>query len=311
MVLQVFFDDSGNAPDQDVLVVGGLLSDADRWALFTREWGAALQATHTTSKIDFVKYSEITRGKGQFDDNRGWDDASRAAHLSKLVDIVNNHAMASLAVAVRHSDFNKYIRDVPFGGRFVINDAPYAWMLERTVGPTIEFLASRGLTETCDFCFDTSPGADAWVQELWPGIQRIIPSLADDEVPFGVRPTIGSVSFKSETELLPLQGADIIAGAIRDRLTGRTLHPSLMGLDKIPNISKLMSVEELEESGRTLRRRAQRFRFRHPNAELVGYDPATAKRTRKMHERKRKRATSPHARPRVGPRKPRPKGTSS
>lgn len=308
MVLQVFFDDSGNAPDQDVLVVGGLLSDADRWIAFAQEWEAALRATETTPKVGFVKYSEIIRGKGQFDDRLGWDDALRSARLSKLVSIIVDHAMASLAVAVRHSDFNKHIRDVPFAGRFVINDAPYAWMLDRTVGPTVEFLARRGLTETCDFYFDTSPGADAWVQELWPAVQRIIPSLTDDEVPFGVRPTIGSVSFRSEVELLPLQGADIIAGAVRDHLTGQSLHPALADLDKIPNITKLMSEPELAEAGRSLRRRAQRFRFNHPGAELVGYDAETAKRTRKLHERQRKRAISENPRPRRGRRKPGTKG---
>jgi hypothetical protein len=298
MVFQAAFDDSGNAPDQDVLVMGGLLSHSTRWIQFTQDWDALLQATATTPRVARIKYSEITRGKGEFDNRFGWTDAARSERLSALVDTIIKHSMVALFVACRHSHFNKYIRSVPFGGRFVANDAPYATMLEKTLVPTIEYLARSGIEEPCDFYFDTSPGIDGWVQDQWPALQAIIPSLPDEQVPNGVRPTIGSLSFRKETEFFLLQGSDIIAGSVRDRLMKEDLHPALHRLNDLPNLGKILSEYEIEDLGRSLRRRAQRFRFHHPEAELVSYDPATAKRTRKLHSRQVKRVRSGTARPR-------------
>jgi hypothetical protein len=42
-MLQAYIDDSGNVPEQEVFVLGGLISTCDRWLAFSDEWKKALQ----------------------------------------------------------------------------------------------------------------------------------------------------------------------------------------------------------------------------------------------------------------------------
>lgn len=277
MVLQAVFDESGNSPNQDTLVIGGLLASAEAWIRFTDQWDAALKRAPGAA---FVKYTEITRGKGQFADDRGWNDSLRAERLSEFVKIIRDNAVCMMFASMRHADFERHVRSVPTAGyRSLLNDHPYALLAQQAAVPTIALLAKKGLTDKCDFYFDSLPGPDAVIQDIWPDIQAMPSTLPEGVLPFA--PKIGGVIFRDGEDFLPLQAADLVAGMVRGSLMQEFPHPSLMGFADMECYPHSISEDRVRGWADSILRRQAAFTERHPNARVYSYDPATAKRLRK------------------------------
>lgn len=284
MVLQVFIDESGNAPNQDLLVLGGVLSTAQKWVSFTREWDRALAATPTTPRLEFVKFSHLINLEGQF---KGWSPKDRDDRLSMLVDIIQRHCIAYTSVSVRWDHFQKYISSVPAGFRSLLNDTPNVMASGRCLMPVILALDHFGLRDKCDFYFDTNEGTDKFVFELWPSWRTITDNLPREVLKRKHPPQIGSVNFRSEIEFLPLQAADLVAGMVRQiRLLGGTL-PQFKPLESKWSYHYEMTEADLKEGGDELRQHVRALQQRFPQMPLFDFDPKTAAKTRKRLEKER------------------------
>lgn len=279
MPLQAFFDESGNAPDQTLMSLGGLLATARKWELFADRWNALCRKGPS---VEFVKYTEIVRRDGQF---KGFSEAERDARLAEMVDVIIDCCRAVMWVTIRHDHFQKYVQSVSTPFRNLLNDAPQLILIGRSVVPTIKLLNDLKLRDRCDFYFDELDGCETWVQELWPKMRStdwIPPHL----IKKGAKPFIGKARFESDDEFLPLQAADLIAGWRRDVAIGK---PTLPVFDRITDSLKYESFEISEERlarlGKKLEESALQAIERFGAIPLYGYDKSTAATTRKRLER--------------------------
>lgn len=290
MYLQVCFDDSGNAPNQNVLALGGLLSTSTRWIEFTREWEAALTKKPGAA---YVKYQEIVHGRGEFADARGWNDRLRAERLAELVEITTRYAMpVRFFRAMEHKHFLDHIRSVPWlaDARMSVINTPYTTLGDNVVSHVVAYLAREGLGDRCDFYFDTSEVSEEFMRGVWPAAQTFPPEIPMELLPKGVRPQLGSLHFEKDEEFLPLQAADLIAGMTRDELLGRAIHPALKPLRDLPRMGILETENDVRDDGRKLRRHLQHLRFRFPNAEVVTYEEQQERDRKAKRALKRKKA---------------------
>lgn len=279
MPLQAYFDESGNAPDQVVMSLGGLLASARKWETFADKWEILCRKSPS---VEYVKYSEIVRREGQF---KGFSELERDARLSELVGVITQYCRAAMWVTVRHDHFQKYVQSVSTPFRTLLNDAPQLILIGRSVVPTLKLLNDLKLRDRCDFYFDELDGCEAWVQELWPKMRSTewIPSHL---IKKGAKPLIGKARFESDDEFLPLQGADLIAGWRRDVAMGKPTLPVFDGITQSLKYESFeISEDRLERLGRKLEESTLHALERFGTVTLYGYDKSTAASTRKRLER--------------------------
>src|SRR5215208_2476822 len=88
MVLQAYIDDSGSEPTDPLFVLGGFVSQAADWAVFSDEWKAVLDIPPT---LEYFKMSEANSLREQFDPSRGWNEKLADIRVNLLCDVVCNH----------------------------------------------------------------------------------------------------------------------------------------------------------------------------------------------------------------------------
>ena len=278
---QAAIDDSGNEPRQKIFVLAGFVAPAENWIAFALEWDRALKAA--SYPLAYAKFGEAMRLRGQFDKARGWTEDLRDEQLAKLLAIIRKFAPARFHASVNHADYQKYIRDAaPARVRTLLTDTPYILLAARNVVAAAAAVMERNLGEECAFYFDTQPGQDVVLTALWPGLAQ---SVADTplELPPGVRkPRIVSPPrFESETDWLPLQASDLLAGAIRMATVDGRYPQALDGLEQIPGVGFNLEEDHLREMGAGLEQMMEEFAQQNPSIPLFHYDEKTARRTRK------------------------------
>lgn len=85
MPVQAFVDDSGGKGQSKHFVLAGLISDSDRWALFSQEWRACLDQPPS---IRIFKMREAASRTGAF---HGFTEEERDSRLRTLAQIINRH----------------------------------------------------------------------------------------------------------------------------------------------------------------------------------------------------------------------------
>jgi hypothetical protein len=280
MVVQVAIDESGNSPNQEVIVLGGVIAKAKSWVKFAREWGRILREL----SLDEVKYGEITRMQGPFSPALGWTRASRDQLFQKLVGIIASHAIGFVGVAVRHDDFNQHLRSVTAPYRNLMTDMPNVLMAGSTILPTLALLDEARVWDICDFYFDECPGHDALITEMWPEYRQVGEDFDFSNARGGQRVEIGIPHFPSSCRFVPLQAADLIAGLIRAQELGRGCHAAFGQLDHLPSLIVRLNEAHMLIAAKGLSQAVTRVRSRFPNAPLYGFD----KGARKMLESRRR-----------------------
>jgi hypothetical protein len=113
VAVQGFIDDSGegDAPNDPVFVLGGFISDVERWAAFSKEWRGALDGPPS---IDYFKMAEAANlsANGQFARRLGWTEAKRDAKLELLNGIIVRHVELKVNCSVDKAAFAKYARSL-------------------------------------------------------------------------------------------------------------------------------------------------------------------------------------------------------
>ncbi len=277
MIFQAVIDDSGNEPNQQVYVLGGFLARADAWAAFADQWHAQL-LTPDPAPLGFYKFTQSRALKGQFSD---WTEDARNTRVQALAKVVSNFALRRFEVSLRHEHFNQYVRSVPVFERQLLSDHPYLFMAGHVISTVATLAILDGIEDPIDFIFDEQTGFKDELFRFWP-------SWKVQDSPWG-RPNIGRLIFDDETKFLPLQAADMWAGAIRHGLMTNVALPetNIIGLS-VPGLSEHMSEKDLREFGARLLAETERRSAADPHRSLEEFDAERAARTRKRNRKPRK-----------------------
>ncbi|MBX3563589.1 MAG: DUF3800 domain-containing protein [Sphingomonas sp.] len=168
MTLHFYIDDSGK-DDPPVFVLGGVAFESDRLAAFERDWNAALAAPPA---IAYFKMTEAKACRGAF---QNIPPAERDIKVKALGEVLREHAVATLAVIVRHEDY----RQVYAGKMMRWMDRPYQIMFHLAIATAYKLCQEQGLGEQAEFVFDRQLEHEQALQDSYPAFRRgMEPALA-------------------------------------------------------------------------------------------------------------------------------------
>lgn len=160
MVLQAFFDDSGNEPTSPIFILAGFVTTDHRWKAFSDDWQRALDEP---PPLEYFKMAEAENFRGQFLKSKGWINENRDARVLTLATIVAKYAIVRVHASISHESFNKWIKNIRNPTRNSAQDSPY-FALFQSIVQIVSALRVRALKgDPCAIIFDEqgSMGADA------------------------------------------------------------------------------------------------------------------------------------------------------
>jgi hypothetical protein len=258
MILQAFFDDSGNEPNSPVFVLAGLISTYERLAKFSDDWQSVLDES---PRLDYFKMAEAEHFNKQFRKARGWDSRKRDKRLSKLTGLISQYVIGGVYAHLAHERFNLWIKSIRVPKRFSGQDHPYFVLFYTALRLVAELRKNAFRDAQCDVIFDTqgSLGADAIYH--WNRI-REIPGYSYD-------PPI----FRDEKEFLPLRAADLYAWHLRRKLSnqdGDVARPTLLQLEGMATLGMKLSDEDLQGLSHRLISLREAILESRPSTRLYG-----------------------------------------
>ncbi|MBT9447024.1 MAG: DUF3800 domain-containing protein [Hyphomonadaceae bacterium] len=268
VILQFFADDSGNAPNQDTMALGGLVAPAAKWVEFTMGWEALLKGTPSA---EYFKFSQAYRMRGEFDERGGWSEEERNSRVERMSQLVADTATAWCFVTMRHEDFETYLRNQPVPFRSFLSDHPYLLMFGRLMAALAVRLSAERLSDPCQVYMDTQHGQDAFVRTLlWPSIIQTLVETPPTLIPAdAIKPKFSDAPrFESDREFLPLQAADLIAGATRMGAMEGSIPAYMAPILKIPRNGFEMSSDDVRVMGERLRLTIEEAKRAFPDMPL-------------------------------------------
>jgi len=197
LALEAYIDDSGSG-DPPVFLLAGFVARAERWAELSERWDEALRGP---PRLEYFKMKEAAALEGQF---KGWRGNDRDGLLAKLVKIIKDHVLVAVSSVVYHQDYREVISDKISKE----TDAPYWLMYHSIIETTYRWELANGLKEKVSFIFDEQFKQSDIVQGAWSVYYEQAPEEYKEL--FGDRPV-----HKKDTDVLPLQAADLLAWHIR------------------------------------------------------------------------------------------------
>lgn len=284
MVLQAAIDDSGNEPNVPAYVLAGFIAPATAWAEFSGQWYDALGPTDKTPRLEYFKAKEAFGLRDQFDPSNGWTERLRDQLVARLIQIICDYAKFSLWVSMEHTHFAQHIRSLHFPERTLLTDNPYLTLTFNVAHVIAAAAPPAGLTDRCDLYFDNQQGQQEELPRWWPTIQRFMDDMAKG---WGEQPIIRNMpSFRSDTEFLPLQAADLYAWIIRRALVQKTgalpiSEESGAALMAMSGTAFRMKEEHVKAFRDVLVANQARYIRDNPAVRVHGYDDKSAARIRK------------------------------
>ena len=235
VAIQAYVDDSGGKGQGKVFVFSALVATAEEWAAFTKEWNARLKQSPS---IRYFKMAEAANRNGQF---RGFSEAERDTKLRELCQVLNRPSITEISCTLVLEDFfrawayrlGRPATEPYFFPFYVINEALGYEML------------GRGLKDPCEAFFDEhvifGPRAKAWYPIIRAAQERLLQRVMPVEP-----------MFRSDKDILPLQGADLTAWVQRnlheDRGWGEFQWlESHLGLVQVSPLSRVIDAEWIEK----------------------------------------------------------------
>ena len=235
MILNGYIDDSA---DETVFVLAGFVAPAEEWAKFSDEWAATLKAKPS---IRFLKTKEAMGSKpsGKF---HRWTEDERDTKLRLLYEIIDKYVSFEVSAVVHLGPFKRI-----FGNGVLPKAAanPYYHAISLLISGVAREQIRQGMPEKIDFIFDEQVMEQGRFLAVWDDIVR--------DAPPDVKPMIGSTPvFKKDTDVLPLQAADLEAWWLRKRwrekLTGEAEQPYPWQPAAIPGVTNIFDEEKIKES---------------------------------------------------------------
>lgn len=223
-VFSAFFDETGTAPDADLLWIAGYIAEEKTWFEFSRQWRTVL-VEHGVSALH-MRHS--TAGRGEF---LGWDESRRKPFMEDLISVANSCDLWGVAVGVDKAAFDALTHAAD--GSVLLTLAgekardPYLWAFHDAVieaANQIDHIPE----ETVAFVFDRQ-------DRLQSAADRIFEALKAQES-WPRRSRLGSLTFDESRLRPPLQAADLLAYEIqkeRKRRTSASDRPERISLGRL------------------------------------------------------------------------------
>ena len=193
MVLQAHID--GSQKDGNVLVLGGYLARADRWAEFSDRWQEILDWSPKWHKL---------RSKGA--KRKLALDPAFATRYRALYEVILQHVHASICVAVPIGALNRVCDEY---GLPETQRNPYFIAFNSLIALYVGHVAKVGIKESVELIFDDQSEKKhvflAW-DEYYSSMPRRFKKLIE-----------GTPVFKEDSKVLPLQAADLFVSWKREQ----------------------------------------------------------------------------------------------
>jgi hypothetical protein len=203
MVVQAYFDESGSNVHSPVFAMGGFISTVDRWAAFSLDWEAALAEAPA---LDYFRMNEAHRLKEQFGEERGWDEELRDKRVNRLCEIICDHAITRVDIALYRKDYDIIFEDIT--DEFEMFKNPYFALFMEAVKEIGILRWEVGDDSVLEYIFDELGTIGEVAVQHWPVIKAAMP--------FGIGAYVGERPIhQDDKKFLPLQAADLYAWQCR------------------------------------------------------------------------------------------------
>jgi hypothetical protein len=230
--VQFYFDESGIHAGSPALILAGYAAPTAQWLKFEDRWKTAL----AEAGVSCFHMSEFESRLSEF---RGWSNPKRIAFLSGLIDIINETAVYGLCCAISMEDYREAVPEDlrQFDPRFA-----YLLCFHECLTWIPDILESVPPKETVNLVFD---GNDQYTPMLYRAFCAFKQFFGEP------RWLLGTLSYGSKRNYIPLQAADILAYEmykhLSHRLTDqdRVMRKSLDRLDKGRYMLKRLTKESI------------------------------------------------------------------
>jgi hypothetical protein len=193
VLLRAYFDDSGTHAGSDVVVLAGLIGTEAQWDLFKRRWAEKLACPLPgKSALKGFHLSACNARDGEF---KGYSDAEQDAVIHDFRQIIIDSKLTSIATAIDKRAWDKLI----VGPIRNVLGEPLVVCFVNCIDETIRIAEPYTHGHQIEVVFDQGIETER-LREV--GAAFTAPSR---------RLRVDSVGFACVVEVLPLQGADIVA----------------------------------------------------------------------------------------------------
>jgi hypothetical protein len=200
-MLQAFVDDSRSFGAKPVFVLGGYLADIETWLKFNDDWQRALDATPT---IKVFKMNHALKKQGEF---FHMSKERRFQKIATMRQALEAHVNAEFSIAFRVDQYQAAYAHYPKA-----HQNPYYFGIAALMGQIARNLENFGFSrQPVDFIFDRSDMEMDKVLAAWKWATETAKPDPDDLLEIMKNPP----SFRSDTDALPLQAADMQAVWVR------------------------------------------------------------------------------------------------
>lgn len=191
-----YFDASGTHEGSNNVTLAGWVSTPEAWAHFESEWSAEL----ANQGVPMFHMSEYAHKLGPF---KQWTETQRRIRFARLAKLITDHTLASLAVAVPTSEFEKEFTAAArahaggaygFAANVLLLQAPE--FIEQQLTPA-------GTPFEIDYVFETGDVGRGQVEKLFR-YNQMNPEQA-------ALLHVGGLRFEDKRKFGSLQAADILA----------------------------------------------------------------------------------------------------
>jgi len=190
VILRAYFDDSGTHADSDVVVVGGLIGNVAQWEDFERQWTHKLKCP--LSNKPPLKSFHLAACNARTGEFASYSYAEQDAVIRDFRQIIINAKLTSTASAIDRKAWDELVV-----GRYrEVLGEPMPICFLHCIDEIVRFSEPQIHGHQISIVFD---------QGIYSAHLR---NIVDQ---YTHRPPVVSINFGTVREILPLQGADIVA----------------------------------------------------------------------------------------------------
>lgn len=284
MVLQAFVDDSGSDPQSLAFILGGFVASPIQWVAFSDEWDRTLRLP---PKLNYFKNNEAMGLKGQFDKTRGWTEQKRDDRLVALAGTITKYIPERFSVAVRHTDYDKYISGIPVLKRVKTLENPYFLLFHEFMLITASVHSvNQTMPIPCKFVFDNQGKIGEQARNWWPDFRTHLQNASNFD--FSPYFDVSKPSFENDKQFMPLQAADLYAGQLGRAMASDKIvippSPALRNMWRISGYHRVIDYKYLAP---------MRARFMEMATRIEAANPGTLKYIMRTGKKRNKRKQRP------------------
>jgi hypothetical protein len=229
-MLSAYFDDSGTHRGAEILVMGGLIGTEAQWSAFEPAWKAVLAAPIAgRPPLRRFHMSGCEAGEGEFE---GWSRGERDHVIYRFRNIILEHELIGYSMAVARADWDRHITG---RAREILGDAE-RHCVSACVAHSLYWAEEVARETDVALIFDDRQGENAESERIF--------KIYHDALAVIGRPTKPTITFGNAEQLVPLQGADMIAWESYDH--GRKILIQGLAAPLRPHFQRLVETKRFD-----------------------------------------------------------------